>query len=112
LKNGPRPGSFRNKEAAIAHLLDHEAKVFAAVWDELAPEFSSFDLNRDVICTGIEVSSLHIDGVAYIGFSIDCNGHLEHGFQVVYHPTRGTWWGDWEALNSIEEADNLERPSD
>jgi hypothetical protein len=37
---------------------------------------------------------------------------LEHGFQVVYHPTKGTWWGDWEALNCIEEADNLPRRPD
>jgi hypothetical protein len=51
------------------------------------------------------VSRLHIDGVAYLGFSFP-DLDEEHGFQVVYHPTRGTSWGDWEALNSIEESDN------
>lgn len=100
-------GVKHQQDAAIAHLLDCELEVFAAVWGELAPQFRSFDLETEVICTEVEVSGLHIDGVAYLGFSIDCDGHLEHGFQVVYHSTRGTFWGDWEALNAIEEADNL-----
>jgi hypothetical protein len=94
------------QEAAIAHLLDHEPQVFAAVWAELAPEFPGFDLETELLCTEVIVSYQQSDGVAYLGFSIDTSdhtAHLEHGFQVVYHPTRGTFWGDWEALNMIEE---------
>lgn len=100
-------GISPQQEAALTRLLEQEAAVFREVWDELAPQFARFDLQHEVICTEVEVSRLHLEGVAYLGFSIDADGHLEHGFQVVYHPTRGTWWGDWEALNTIEEADNL-----
>jgi hypothetical protein len=100
-------GIAAEQDAALDHLLDNEPAVFAAVWAELTPALSNYDQVSEVICTGVEVSQLHVGGVAYLGFSIDCAGHLEHGFQVVYHPSKGTWWGDWEALNAIEEADNL-----
>jgi len=102
-----RSGVSDPQEAALSRMLEHEAEVFAAVWGELAPQFTRLDLQTEVLCADVEVSRLHIDGTAYLGFSIDADCHLEHGFQVVYHPTRGTFWGDWEALNTIEEADNL-----
>jgi hypothetical protein len=105
-------GLIPEQEAAIDRLLDLEPEVFNAVWKTLAPQFRRVNLRTGVICTDVEVSRLHVDGVAYMGFSIDAECHLEHGFQVVYHPTKGTFWGDWEALNSIEEADNLEAPPD
>ncbi|MCI0640903.1 MAG: hypothetical protein L0Y72_10040 [Gemmataceae bacterium] len=104
-RDGSEPSA--EQEAAINRLLDHEKEVLAAVWAELAPEFNDLDLKTEVICTAVVVSRLHIDDVAYLGFSIDAETHLEHGFQVVYHPTQGTFWGDSEALNTIEEADNL-----
>jgi hypothetical protein len=103
-------GVVPEQDAAIEYLIAHEREVFDAVWTELAPEFAGFDLQNDVGCFGVEVSYLHAGGVAFLGFTIDADAHLEHGFQVVYHPTKGTWWGDWEALNCIEEADNLPRP--
>lgn len=106
-------GVMPEQDAAIEYLIAHEREVFDAVWAELAPEFAGFDLQNDVGCFGVEVSSLHVKGVAFLGFTIDAEAHLEHGFQVVYHPTKGTSWGDWEALNCIEEADNMpQRPED
>lgn len=105
-------GVTPEQDAAIEHLIAHERAVFDAVWKELAPEFAGFDLQNDVGCFGVEVSCLHVKGVAFLGFTIDADAHLEHGFQVVYHPTKGTWWGDWEALNCIEEADNMPRRPD
>lgn len=106
-------GVMPEQDAAIEYLIAHEREVFDAVWKELAPEFAGFDLRNDVGCFGVEVSYLHVKGVAFLGFTIDADAHLEHGFQVVYHATKGTWWGDWEALNTIEEADNLpQRPGD
>lgn len=105
-------GPSAEQEAAVAHLLDCEPDVFAAVWAELTPPLHNFDPVAEVICTGVEVSRFHLGGVAYLGFTVDVDGHLEHGFGVVYHPARGTFWGDEEALNAIEEADNLDRPPD
>jgi hypothetical protein len=106
-------GVVPEQDAAIEYLIANERAVFDAVWKELAPEFAGFDLQNDVGCFGVEVSYLHVGGVAYLGFTIDADTHLEHGFQVIYHPTKGTSWGDWEALNCIEEADNLpQRPDD
>ena len=106
--SGPSP----EQEAAVAHLLDHEPAVFAAVWAELTPPLKNFDPDTEVLCAAVEVSRFHLGGVAYIGFTIDVDGHLEHGFGVVYHPDRGTFWGDAEALDAIDEADNLDRPPD
>ncbi|VTR95104.1 unnamed protein product [Gemmata massiliana] len=105
-------GVAPEQQAAISRLMDQEDDVFAAVWGQLPEALPGFDLDTQVICTEVEVSRWHLDGVAYLGFSIDCDGHLEHGLQVVYHPTKGTWWGDWKALNTIEEADNLPRQED
>lgn len=105
-------GVMPEQDAAIEHLIAHERAVFDAVWKELAPEFAGFDLQSDVSCFGVEVSRLHVKGVAFLGFTIDADAHSEHGFQVVYHPTKGTWWGDWEALNCIEEADSMPRRPD
>lgn len=106
-------GVMPEQDTSIEYLIAHEREVFDAVWKELAPEFAGFDLYEDVACVGVEVSYLHVGGVAYLGFTIDADTHLEHGFQVIYHPTKGTSWGDWEALNCIEEADNLpQRPED
>jgi hypothetical protein len=101
---GPSP----RQDAAITRLLDDEPAVFAAVWAELAEPLKGLDLRTEAICTGVEVSAAHADGVAYLGFSVDADMHLEHGLQVVYHPTRGTFWGDWEALNSGLEADDID----
>lgn len=95
----------RQQDAAIAHLLDREPVVFAAVWAELAAEFEGIDADAEVLCTEVVVSRSHADGVAYLGFSFPGLDE-EHGFQVVYHPTRGTSWGDWEALNCIVDADD------
>jgi len=102
-------GAAAEQEAAVDRLLDREGVVFAAVWGRLTEALSGYDLGTQVICTGVAVSRWHADGAAYLGFSFDCDGRLEHGLQVVYHPTKGRWWGDWEALNAIEEADNLPR---
>jgi hypothetical protein len=109
LENPEESGLSLEQERAVWHLLDNEQTVLDAVWAELAPQFQGFDLNEEVICPEIEVSELHVGGIAYLGFQIDAAAHLEHGFCVVYHPTKGTFWGDWEALNAIEEADNLPR---
>lgn len=90
------------QDAAVARLFADEPQVFAAVWGELQSVLHFLNLQTQVICTEVVVSRSSHDGVAYLGFSIDADCHLEHGLQVVYHPTRGTWWGDWEALNAID----------
>ncbi len=90
------------QEGAIAGLLDREAAILAAVWAELAPEFPSSDLVTEVGCFEVEVSSAHLGGVAWLAFSIEGDALTEHGFQVAYHPTGGTFWGDWEALSGLE----------
>lgn len=96
------------QDAAVARLFADEPQVFAAVWGELQSVLHFLDLQIQVICTEVVVSPSSHDGVAYLGFSIDADCHLEHGLQVVYHPTRGTWWGDWEALNTIEAPDDAD----
>lgn len=105
-------GISAQQEAAVAALFDREAEVFAAVWAELAAPLKNFDPHTELICPEVVVSSYHADGVAYLGFTIDADGHLEHGFQVVYHPTRGTSWGDAEAIDAVAGADNGPPPDD
>lgn len=90
------------QEAAIAGLLGNEAAILAAVWAELAPEFTASDLVTQVGCFEVEVSSAHLGGVAWLAFSIESDAFSEHGFQVAYHPTGGTFWGDWEALSALD----------
>ena len=59
-------------------------------------------MQTHVGCFEVEVSTAHLDGVAWLAFSIEGDTLLEHGFQVGYHPTGGTFWGDSEALNSLD----------
>lgn len=99
-------GISAQQDAAITWLLKHEAKVFDAVCCELASAMESDEPAKEFVCTEVEVSRLHLGGVAYLGFNI-ADVDPEHGFQIVYHPKKDPWCGDWEALNDIEEADNL-----
>jgi hypothetical protein len=117
--DGPPPGHVRvrvedpdragispQQDAAIAHLLDREQEVFDAVRREVGKALESAGPAAEVACTEVAVSRLHAGGVAYLGFFLP-DIDPEHGFQVVYHPTKGTFWGDWEAIHEIEDADNL-----
>lgn len=100
-------GLLPEQDRAIDLLLDTEAEVRDQVWSALTPILWNFDPRTEISLWEVEVSRLHLRGIAYLCFQIEVNGHLEHGFSVVYHPTQGTFWADSEGLNQIEVADNL-----
>lgn len=59
------------------------------------------DLRPVVRCTGVEVSAGSVGGYASLGFGFDSADSLdpEHGIAVVFHPDRGTFWGDATAVH-------------
>jgi hypothetical protein len=106
IEDPDRAGVSPQQDAALAHLLAREEEVFDAVSRELGIAFDSDEPAGEFLCTAVEVARLHLGGIAYLGFFLP-DLDPEHGFMVVYHPTKGTLSGDWEALSLIEEADNL-----
>lgn len=67
------------------------------------------DLRPNVRCIGVEFSSSFVGEYAYVAFYFETiwGWENEHGLSVVFHPEKGTFWGDGSALQYIEEADNL-----
>lgn len=66
------------------------------------------DLKPAVRCIEVEVSTLHSEDTAYLGFAFSADWDYEHGLAVVYHPTKGAYWGDGIAITNITEADNFD----
>jgi hypothetical protein len=58
-------------------------------------------------CIGVEVSTLCVGDLAYLGFNFAAEWEYEHGLAIVYHPVKGAFWGDGTAISSITEADNF-----
>jgi hypothetical protein len=58
-------------------------------------------------CIGVEVSTLYVGDVAYLGFNFDAEWKYDHGLAIVYHPVKGAFWGDGIAIGNIIEADNF-----
>lgn len=100
-------GLSPEQERAIDLLLDIEMDVREQVWATLIPELSSFDPHTEVALAAVEVSRLHLRGIAYLCFQIAVKGHLPQGFSVVFHPTQGTFCSDREGRKQIQVADNL-----
>ena len=63
------------------------------------------EMHSAVRCWRVEFSYLFVGDHAYVGFCFHVEWAIEPA--VVYHPTQGAHWGDWSAIDCIEEADNL-----
>ena len=127
-ETGPTP----QQEAAFHFLCAHEAEIFRAALSALFDSYKGYTaatsplspfwkwvggllgakpvespegLKTEVAFTGVEVAREHINGVAYILFSVYCDWESEHGMMIVYHKDRPVTWTTVDALE-LESDEN------
>jgi len=125
-------GPTTQQEAAFQFLRDNEADVFHAALSALFDSYKAYTaatsplspfwkwvggllgakpvespegLKTEVAFTGVEVAREHINGVAYILFSVYCDWESEHGVMIVYHKDRPVTWTTVDALE-LESDEN------
>jgi hypothetical protein len=116
LRDEERVGPTPEQERALAHLLEREEEVCAAVLGAVleAHRAAYEDCHVDrrvrsvrslkalVRCAGVEVARRHLGGQAYLGFHFYTDWPCERGLCVVFHPQRGAWWDDARGLDRLD----------
>ena len=78
-----------------------ESRLWGWLARLIGPEYKApEDLKQAARCTALEVSSIHLGSYAYVAFYFETAFGTEgdHGLSVIFHPGKGTFWGDGSAI--------------
>jgi hypothetical protein len=79
-----------------------ESRLWGWLARLVGPEYKApEDLKQAARCRGLEIASRHDGGYAYIAFYFETvfGIEVEHGLSVIFHPEKGTFWGDASAIH-------------